>query len=240
MGDHRNKRNVEPKDRSDRPADAKSWSPDTWEKYSRSGLGAKVGFGKKPAVLVIDMSKAFNDPAYGVGGDQTEAVKAIAGLLPVARRLGALVVFTTMAFLPDGSDLGMFGKKIPALAQLRLDDPAAVTIDDRIAPVLGEFVINKKCASAFFGTNLLPLLVKNRIDTLIVTGCSTSGCIRATVIDGASNGFHVIVPQECVSDRAEAPHLANLFDIEAKYGDVVPSSEVINYLEKLIAKKNRA
>jgi nicotinamidase-related amidase len=239
MGERSNQQKTQPEDRPSIHEDIKSWSPDTWQKYSQSGLGAKVGFGKKPAILVIDMSKAFNDPAYGVGGDQTEAVNAIAGLLPVARRLGVPVVFTTMAYLPDGSDLGIFGKKIPALAELRLDDPAAVSIDDRITPVSGEFVINKKCASAFFGTNLLPLLVKNRIDTLIVTGCSTSGCIRATVIDGASNGFRVIVPQDCVSDRAEAPHLANLFDIKAKYGDVVPSSEVIAYLEKLIAKNNQ-
>ncbi len=138
-----------------------------------------------------------------------------------------------MAYLPDGSDGGVFAKKIPALLELRTDDPAAVEVDDRIAPAEGEIVINKKCASGFFGTNLLSLLVTKGIDTLILTGCSTSGCVRATAIDGASNGFRVIVPQECVSDRAEGPHFANLFDIAAKYGDVIPLAEVIDYLKAL-------
>jgi len=210
---------------------AERWDLGTWQRYSERGLGSSVGFGQRPAILVVDMSKAFNDPSYKVGSDQTETVTAIARLLSLARTIGIPVFFTTMAYLPDGSDAGMFGKKIPALLQLRINDPAAVEIDDRIAPIEGEFVINKKCASAFFGTNLLPLLITKGVDTLIVTGCSTSGCIRATAIDGASHGFRVIVPQECVSDRAERPHYANLFDIAAKYGDVVPLSEVVAHLQ---------
>lgn len=216
---------------------AERWDPGTWQRYSEQGLGAQVGFGQKPAILVVDMSKAFNDPSYKVGSDQTETVMMIARLLAVARPLHVPVFFTTMAYLPDGSDAGMFGKKMPATLQLRLDDSAAVQIDDRIAPIDGEFVINKKCASAFFGTNLLPLLITKGVDTLIVTGCSTSGCIRATAIDGASYGFRVIVPQECVSDRAEGPHYANLFDIAAKYGDVVPLSEVVTHLQEFSFRK---
>ncbi len=209
------------------------WDLSTWQAYSERGLGARVGFGQRPAIVVVDMSKAFNDPSYRVGSDQTPAVAAIATLLAVARPLSVPVFFTTMAYQPDGSDAGFFGKKVPALLELRLDDPAAVEIDDRIVPAEGEVVINKKCASAFFGTPLLSLLIAKSVDTIILTGCSTSGCIRATAVDAVSYGFRVIVPQECVSDRAEGPHHANLFDIAAKYGDVVPLSEVVAYLQNL-------
>jgi maleamate amidohydrolase len=127
----------------------------------------------------------------------------------------------------------MFGRKIPALLELQVGDKG-VEIDPRIPPAAGELVITKKFSSAFFQTNLASLLVTEGIDTVILTGCSTSGCIRAAAVDGVSYGYHVIIPQECVSDRAEGPHYASLFDINAKYGDVVPMAEVIEHFERLV------
>jgi maleamate amidohydrolase len=202
--------------------------------YRERGIGARVGFGHNPAVLVIDMAVAFNDPAYGVGADQTPTVEAIQQLLKVARARHVPVLFFKTAYEPDGSDAGMFGKKIPALLEL-VRGSAGVEIDPRLTPQDGEPVIVKKFASCFFGTNLPSLLVALGVDTLVVTGCSTSGCIRAAAIDGISHGYRMIIPEECVSDRAEGPHRANLFDIDSKYGDVVPLAQVIEYLEGLPA-----
>lgn len=215
------------------------WGAETEQFYRELGFATRVGYGDNPAVLAIDMARAFCDPSYRVGCDQTPAVKAIAQVLAAARERGAPVFFTTVAYLPDGRDGGWFVKKIPALLELQLDDPAAREIDARIAPVEGELVIAKKYPSAFFQTNLSSLLVAEGIDTLILTGCSTSGCVRATAIDGVSHGYRVIVPEEAVSDRAEGPHYANLFDINAKYGDVVPLAEVLDYLRRLPADARR-
>jgi maleamate amidohydrolase len=212
------------------------WGDEVERFYSERGIGARTGFGERPGVLVIDMAVAFNDPAYKVGADQTPAVEEIARLLPAARAAGVPVYFTTTAYHPDGRDGGMFMEKIPALAELQLGDPC-VDIDPRIAPAEGEHVIVKKYTSSFLGTNLLSLLVYDRVDTLIITGCSTSGCVRAAAIDGVSFGFRIVVPETCVSDRAEGPHYANLFDINAKYGDVIPLEEVLTYLSSRHARQ---
>jgi maleamate amidohydrolase len=211
------------------------WGADVEQFYAQRGIGARTGFGERPAVLVIDMQVAFNDPAYKVGADQTAAVEAIAALLDVARAADAPVYYSRTAYEPDGRDAGMFARKVPALLELQLGTPG-VEIDPRIAPAQGEHVILKKHSSSFLGTNLLSLLVEDRIDTLIVTGCSTSGCVRAACLDGVSYGFRIVVPESCVSDRAEGPHYANLFDINAKYGDVVPLDEVLGHLRALPAR----
>jgi maleamate amidohydrolase len=203
--------------------------------YRQRGFGTRIGFGERPALLVIDMARAFCDPSFKVGADQTPAVEAIATLLVPAREQGIPVCFTTVAYLPGGRDGGTFVKKIPALCELIVDDPAAAEIDPRIAPVEGEIVLMKKYPSAFFHTHLVSLLIADRIDTVIVTGCSTSGCIRATAVDAVSYGYRVAVPEEAVSDRWQAPHEASLFDIDAKYGDVVTVSEVVDYLRALPA-----
>jgi nicotinamidase-related amidase len=211
------------------------WGEDVEQFYAARGLGARTGFGERPAVLVIDMAIAFNDPAYKVGADQTSAVEAIAELLPVARQAAAPVYYTTTAYHPDGRDAGMFARKVPALLELQLGD-RAVEIDPRLAPAVGEHVIVKKHSSSFLGTNLLSLLIEDRVDTIIITGCSTSGCVRAACLDGVSYGFRIVVPEACVSDRAEGPHYANLFDINAKYGDVMPLEEVLQHLAGLPAR----
>jgi nicotinamidase-related amidase len=203
--------------------------------YRERGIGSRVGFGQRPAVLVVDMSRAFTDPSYLVGDDQTAAVEAIAHLLEPARECRVPVFFTVIAYAAGAIGQSQWAKKIPALAQLRLDEAAAVEIDERIAPAHHEPVLTRNFASAFFGTQLAPLLAGAGVDTLLLTGCSTSGCIRATAVDAVSHGFHVIVPEECVSDRALGPHYANLFDIDAKYGDVVRLEEVLDYLAALQA-----
>ena len=199
--------------------------------YRDRGIGSRVGFGTSPALVVVDMSRAFTDPSTRVGAEQGETVDAIARVLAAVRERGDVpVFFTTMAYEPDGLDAGMWGRKIPALLDLRMDDPAAVEIDSRIAPRKGEIVLNKKFASAFFGTPLASLLGTRGVDTVILTGCSTSGCIRATAVDAVSYGHRVVVPEECVADRAPEPHHANLFDIQSKYGDVVGVDQVVAYL----------
>ena len=209
---------------------------DAQDFYSSSS-GARVGFGERPAVLVIDMTKAFTDPSYKVGCDQTAEVAAIADLLAAARRRNVPVYFTQIAYLPDGSDGGIFVKKVPALLELQLSDPKCMEVDERIAPVEGEVVYCKKYPSAFFQTHLGSMLVSQGIDTLILTGCATSGCVRATAIDGISNGYRVVVPREAVGDRAQGPHEANLFDIAAKMADVIPLAEVIEYVDGLPASR---
>jgi nicotinamidase-related amidase len=181
-------------------------------------------------VVVVDMSRAFTDPNTRVGAEAGDTVAAIARILAAARKRDVPVFFTTMAFASDGRDGGTWVKKVPALLDLHTDDPAAMEIDPRIAPADGEIVFNKKVASAFFGTPLVSQLASRGVDTVILTGCSTSGCIRATAVDAVSYGFRVIVPEECVADRADAPHRANLFDIDSKYGDVVGVDEVLEHL----------
>ncbi len=208
------------------------WGDDVKRLYEDRGIGTRVGFGTRPALLVIDMSVGFNDPTYRVGADQTPAVTRIAALLRSARECHVPIYFFTTAYQRDGRDAGMFGRKIPALLDLQAGD-RAVEIDPRLAPIDGEIIITKKFSSAFFETNLVSLLVRDGIDTTILTGCSTSGCIRAAAVDGVSYGYHVIVPEECVSDRADGPHYASLFDINAKYGDVLPLAEVLEYFDTL-------
>ena len=211
---------------------------DTAEFYEERGIGGRVGYGRRPAVLVVDMQVGLDDPASKVGADQTPAVEAISSLLPIARSNDVPIIFIRTGYRADGRDGGLFLKKIPALIELQLDSPA-VDVDPRLEPREGDIVITKKFASAFFQTNLPSLLIAEDIDTIILTGCSTSGCIRAAAIDGISHGYRMILPEECISDRAEGPHRANLFDINAKYGDVVPLAEVIGYIEGLPSVEER-
>jgi nicotinamidase-related amidase len=199
------------------------------EIYERAGLGQAVGRGERPAVLVVDFSCGFTDPECRLGSDLTAEVEATRRLLEIARAKSLPVIFTTIGVEASGKDGALWLQKVPALGDLELGG-RWVEIDPRLERRDDEVVIVKKGASAFFGTNLTAILVHERVDTVILCGATTSGCIRATAIDLLQNGFPSLVPRECVGDRAQAPHEANLFDIQAKYADVVSLEDAIEYI----------
>ena len=197
--------------------------------YEEAGMGRSLPRGTRPALLVVDFSCGFTDPVYAAGSDLTPEVHATRVLLDVARGEDVPVIFTTIAFEPGGRDGGLWTRKFPTLAQLQIGDRTE-EIDPRLGRRPDEIVIRKKGASAFFGTNLSAILVSQGIDTVVLCGATTSGCIRATAVDLMQHGFPALVPRECVGDRAPGPHEANLFDIQAKYADVVSAGDAIAYL----------
>jgi maleamate amidohydrolase len=193
-------------------------------------LTSTVGFGEKAAVLVVDFARAFTDPALPLGSPLDDELEATADLLREARAARCPVFFTTVAYEePDLADAGVWGRKVPANATLRAGTPA-VEIDARLDVQPGEAVIVKKYASAFFGTDLVSRLNSLRVDTLLLAGCSTSGCVRASAVDGLQNGYRVLVVKEAVGDRNRAAHEQSLFDMNAKYADVIGVEEALEYL----------
>jgi nicotinamidase-related amidase len=190
-----------------------------------NGFGERQGAGERPALVVVDLVNGFTDPASPLWCDAEAAVAATARLLEAARAAGAPVAFTTVKYDEAGARVARaFIAKVPALRTLAPGTrwPA---IDDRIAPRADEPVLVKLFASAFFGTPLAAMLAAHGADTVVVTGASTSGCVRATVVDALQHGYRVVVPREGVADRQPGPHEAALFDIDAKYGDVVALEE---------------
>jgi len=208
--------------------------------YREQGLGARMGFGRRPALLVIDFINAFNDPAQLGGGNIQAAIDHTEELLAAARRHGLPIAFTSHCYAGDGSDEGLFNLKMPKMGGVLVRGSHAVKVVDQLAPLPGEYVIDKHFPSGFFGTDLAGWLAARGVDTAIVTGCTTSGCVRATVVDAMGYGFRPIVPRECAGDRAEGPHEANLFDMEQKYADVLPLAEVLAALDTLFPARNPA
>lgn len=200
--------------------------------YARQGFGNRIGFGRSPALLIIDFINGFNDPEQFGGGSIQEAIDRTAELLGVARHMELPVVYTAHVYAEDGSEDGVFNLKSPGLAKLKRGSPEVQVVDE-LQPRAGERVLEKHYPSGFCNTDLAAWLARRGVDTAIVTGCTTSGCVRATVVDAMSNGFRPIVPRECSGDRAAGPHEANLFDIDQKYGDVMPLEEVVRELEEL-------
>lgn len=213
---------------------ARAERAEVWDAYSQRGIGARYGFGQKAAVVVIDMANAFNDRSHPIGADQDATVDAITELLDVARSVSTRRYFFTTAYHDDLHDAGTWVQKVPVVGTLRLGTPE-VEIDPRLGIRDDEPLVIKKASSCFFGTPFDTWLRSEGVDTLIVTGCSTSGCVRATCLDAASHGFRVVVPEECVSDRLEVVHRANLFDIDSKYADVLPNREVCAMVAKMVA-----
>ena len=197
--------------------------------YAKARLGESVTMGSHPVVLVVDFSCGFTDPECTLGSDLTPQVEATSRLLDAAREKGLPVIFTTIGFEPSLKDGGLWLQKVPSLGDLQLGGHW-VEIDPRLAPRPDETVIVKKGASAFFGTNLAAILISQGIDSTILCGATTSGCVRATAIDLLQYGYPTLVPRECVGDRAQAPHDANMFDIQAKYADVVSLEEALAYV----------
>ncbi len=203
---------------------------DAGDVYGERGFGGRQGAGRRPALVVIDLNYAFTDPESPLHCDTDGAVAAPARLLQAAREGGAPVAFTTLEYDEAAKRVARaFIAKAPALTMLTPGSRWA-RIDDRIAPEPGEPVLLKLFASAFFGTALQPMLTAAGVDTLIVTGASTSGCVRATVVDAVQHGLLVLVPREAVADRAQSAHEASLVDIDAKYGDVVTLEEAVAVL----------
>jgi len=180
-------------------------------------------------VLVIDFSCGFTDPDCPLGSDLTPQVEATRRLLDAARERSLPVIFTTIGYEPSLKDGGLWLQKVPSLGDLQIGG-RWVEIDPRLEPRTDETIVLKKGASAFFGTNLPAILVSQNVDSVILCGATTSGCVRATAIDLLQYGYPTLVPRECVADRAQAPHEANLFDINAKYADVVPLDDVLEYV----------
>ena len=205
------------------------WPDDIDADYDDEAFGASVGLGDRPALLVIDLINAFTDPETDLGSDVDDVVDRTARLLDAFRDRDLPRYFTTVAYEDSYGDAGQFIEKVPALRELRLGTDA-VEVDDRLAPEGDERVVLKKYASAFFGTDLQTELTTDRVDTLVLAGVTTSGCIRATAVDSLQHGYRTIVPADAVGDRAEGPHHANLFDIDAKYGDVVTTDVVLDHL----------
>jgi maleamate amidohydrolase len=189
--------------------------------------------GERPAVLVVDLQYAFTDPDFPLGGAPLveRAVEGTARLLGAARAAGVPVYQTVVAWREDGSDIGLWPVKLPVLRE--------VTLDSRWAQVDGRLwddsdcLLVKKWPSFFHGTPLLSLLTAAQRDTVIVTGCTTSGCVRATTVDAFSNGFRTLVPEDCVGDQGRDAHESNLRDVHRRYAEVTTAEEAIAYMERV-------
>jgi nicotinamidase-related amidase len=202
---------------------------DKYKIYQEALLGGTVGYGDRLAVLVVDFQRSFVDPNVPGGGDFLSAIKATRRLLNVARSVQIPAIFTVTAYEEHLKDAGLFIEKCPTLEHSIIGSPM-VALDPELNRADDEPVIIKNFASGFFGTSLASLLNNMGVDTVVVCGCTTSGCVRASVIDAMQHGFRAIVPRECVADIAEEPHEANLFDIDSKYGDVVSIEEVLDHI----------
>lgn len=200
--------------------------------YRSKGLAGRVGFGRSPAVLVVDFIIGFTDQESPLASEFGPELASTLTLIESARAKRVPVLFTTTAYDEDMADAGIFPLKVPSLSQL-IRGTKWTEIDPRLQRRSSEPVIEKKFASAFFGTSLASDLRSRSIDTLIVTGCTTSGCVRASVVDALQHGFRAIVPRECVGDRSREQHAANLVDMDGKYGDVVDLADVISYLDTI-------
>lgn len=206
-------------------------SPDT-SIYEKQHFGKRMGFGRTPALLIVDFTVGFNDPSAFGGGNISQAIENTIGLLAAARRHGMPIAHTRIVYAEDGSDANVHCLKVPRLLTLTESNPASHFVPE-LQPRKGEIVIRKRLPSAFFGTDLAGMLLAKGADTIIIAGCTTSGCVRASALDAMCNGFRPMVVSDCVGDRAEGPHKANLFDLGQKYADVVSRAEVLAEIDKL-------
>jgi nicotinamidase-related amidase len=199
--------------------------------YKERGIfQGRFGFGESPALVIIDMAYGWTDPAYAGGSARLdEAVRAIQQLLPAARAKGIPIIYTTSPF----HEVPQFKSAADFSPNYRKWDQRACAIDERLRPLPGEFVIRKEHASAFAGTPLVGHLVARRVDTLLITGCSTSACVRATATDAKSYNLKPIIVREAVQDRSEIAHEWTLFDIQARFADVVSVEETLAHLRAL-------
>lgn len=189
----------------------------------------QLAFGKHPALLIVDFVMAYLDKASPLYAGAEEALASTERMLAAARSARIPVIFTNVVYRPDGADGGLFYQKIPALRVFVKGSPLGA-FPSSLEPINGEQVISKQYASAFFGTSLASILAARNIDTLVITGMSTSGCVRATALDALQYGFAPFVVREACGDRHNAPHEANLFDLQAKYAEVISEQDAHAFL----------
>ena len=187
-------------------------------------------FGTRPALLIVDFVMAYLDKASPLYAGAEDALASNEGRLVSARAAPIPVIFTNVVYQPDGADGGLFYRKIPALSIFVEGSPLGA-FPPSLRPKDGEQVVSKQYASAFFGTSLASILATQSIDTLLITGMSTSGCVRATALDALQNGFAPFVVREACGDRHIAPHEANLFDLQAKYAEVISEQQAYAFLQ---------
>ncbi|MBV9894143.1 MAG: isochorismatase family protein [Chloroflexi bacterium] len=201
------------------------------EQYARAGFAGRVGWGERPALLVIDMARAWVDPTERLGSDLSGVLRSIQAILSVARDVRLPIFFTTMAYDSPLEIGSVVARKLGHLEEMKRGSDR-VSLVPELGRLPHEPLIEKPRASAFFGTHLLDMLISERVDTVIVTGCSTSGCIRGTCESAFNYNYHVLVPREAVGDRNPEAHAANLFDIDARYADVISVAETLEHLRR--------
>jgi maleamate amidohydrolase len=203
------------------------------EVYRRQGFGNRIGFGRSFGLLIVDFVNGFNDPQTFGGGNIGAAIERTIGLLAACRDAGLPIAHTRVVYADDGSDHNVFVRKVPSVAVLT-EAVAASQIVPELTPLPGELVVRKQLPSAFFGTNLAAWYTAAGVDTLFVAGCTTSGCVRASVTDAMASGFRPMLVTDCVGDRAREPHEANLFDMGQKCADLVSRDEVLEALARTL------
>ena len=199
------------------------------EDYRQAGFSNRLGFGEHPALVVVDFCRAYLDEQSPLYAGVESARESCIRVLAAARRADIPVVHTRVEFQPGGADGGIFFRKVAALECFVRGNPLGA-YGEGLEPADDEVVVVKQYASGFFGTSLASTLTSLGIDTLIITGVSTSGCVRATALDACQRGFVPIVVRDACGDRDQRVHEANLFDLDAKYADVVSEQEVLDYL----------
>ena len=205
------------------------------EFFKARGFGLKIGFGQRPALILIDMVKAFTDAQQMLGANLDAQIEAQKPLLERAHAKKVPVLFSTVMYEDaELKDAGIWALKQKGVVTLKAGSDG-VKVDPRLDLRKGDALLVKKYASCFFGTDLVPRLLAYQVDTLIIAGCTTSGCVRATAVDACQNGFRPMVVKEAVGDRSAAAHEQSLFDLQAKYADVVSLAETLAYLDRLHA-----
>jgi maleamate amidohydrolase len=197
--------------------------------FRQRGFGQKIGFGERPALIIIDMIKAFTNPDMPLGADLNSQIAATRPLLDAAHARNIPIIFSTVIYDKEMKEAGIWGLKMKG-TQTLITGTDAVEVDERLDMRPSDSLLVKKYASCFFGTDLVSRLLSRRVDTVIIVGCTTSGCVRATAVDAVQTGLRPMVVREAVGDRSAAAHDQSLFDLNAKYADVVSLEETLQYM----------
>lgn len=198
---------------------------------SEPGFGGALTPGARPALVMVDLMRAYFEPGSPLCLQSRDCLASASRVLAAARAEGVPVVHTRVVYSQDGRDGGMFVRKVPALRQFFGGGPLSELMPE-VAPLADELVVVKQYASSFFGTSMASSLIAAGVDTVVITGVSTSGCVRATAVDAVQHGFVPLVVADAVGDRTAGPHEANLFDLQAKYAEVVDEAAAIEYLKE--------